>query len=98
MTIEGEDPSLWTTFQENTMKKRPSKAQTKRMNEEAHEAIARLASVDLGNPLEKIVARAAVKRQRLAIFLASELRLDQATVEAALLAFEEEEDAAFLAR
>lgn len=67
-------------------------------NEEAHRAIARLASSDTGSALERIVERAAAKRQRLASYLAAEFELNQAAVEAALLAFEDKEDADFLAR
>lgn len=79
-------------------KQSPTKADTAAMNAEVHESIARLASVDLGNPLEKIVARAAAKRARLADYLAEEFELNTAAVEAALLAFEEKEDQAYLAR
>ena len=69
----------------------PSKEELAKMNEEAHEAIARLASVDLGNPMERILARTTAKRLRVATWLATQFKLDVSEVEASLLAYEEQE-------
>lgn len=79
-------------------KQSPSKEEIAQQNEEAHEVIARLASVDLGNPLERIVARATEKRLRLAAFLSVCFGMSPSDADIALLAFEEKEDQAYLAR
>ena len=79
-------------------KQSPSKEEAAQQNEEAHEVIARLASVDLGNPLERIVARATEKRLRLAEFLSVCFGMSPSDAEIALVAFEEKEDQAYLAR
>lgn len=72
--------------------------QTVKMNEDAHESIAGLASVDLGNPFERIVAREAAKRKRLCEFLSMCFGMSPSDAEIAILAFEEKEDQAYLAR